>query len=135
MVVATVAIAQPRAEPSLEYVVIVHSSNPTGSVTRSFLADAFLKRVTRWPHGETIRPVDLASDSPVRQRFTERVLSRPLAAVRSYWQQIIFTGRGVPPVEFGNDLAVISYVRSHRGAVGYVSASANIDGLSVLEVR
>jgi hypothetical protein len=62
-------------------------------------------------------------------------LGRPVAAVRSYWQQIIFTGRGVPPVEFGNDSAVLSYVRSHRGAVGYVSAGTHIDGVSVLEVR
>src|SRR5437870_3906017 len=75
------------------YVVIVHPENPAGTVSRKFLADAFLKKTTRWDHGEVIRPVDLGPDSPVRRRFSEDVLKRSVAAVRNYWQQVIFAGR------------------------------------------
>jgi len=76
------------------YVVIVHPTNPTTSVSRRFLADAFLKKTTRWDNGETIRPVDQAPDTSVRRRFSDEVLKRSVAAVRNYWQQIIFAGRG-----------------------------------------
>src|SRR5438270_236190 len=75
------------------YRVIVHSSNLTGALERRSLADAFLKKITRWPAGPLIRPVDQGADSAVRRRFTEDVLSRSVEAVRSYWQQLIFSGR------------------------------------------
>jgi hypothetical protein len=35
--------------------------------------------------------LDLDFNSAVRRRFTEEVLRRPLAAVRAYWQQRIFS--------------------------------------------
>jgi len=90
-------------------------------VDRKFLADAFLKKTTRWDDGELIRPVDQVPDSPVRRKFSEDVVKRSVAAVRSYWQQVIFTGRGVPPPEVGGDDEVVRYVLKYSGAVGYVS--------------
>jgi len=77
-------------------VVIVNPGNPTHHVDRKFLADAFLKKTTRWDDGELIRPVDQLPDSPVRRKFSEDVVKRSVAAVRSYWQQVIFAGRDVP---------------------------------------
>jgi hypothetical protein len=52
----------------------------------------------------------------------------------AYWQQQIFSGRGVPPLELSTETAVVEYVRAHPGAVGYVSAGADIRGLKVVEV-
>ena len=46
-----------------------------------------------------IRPVDLRPNAATRRLFSERMLRRSVAAVRSYWQQRIFSGRGVPPPE------------------------------------
>lgn len=115
--------------------VVVNSQSPSEPVDRAFIADAFLKKVTRWPDGETIRAVDLRFDAPTRQEFSERVLQRSPAAVRNYWQQRIFTGRGVPPPELASDEAVLAYVREHRGAVGYVSAGAETSSVKVLELR
>ena len=48
------------------FVVIVHPGNPVTSVDRKFLADAFLKKVTRWPDERVIRPADLAAPSQAR---------------------------------------------------------------------
>ena len=64
-----------------------------------------------------------------------QVLRRSPEAVRNYWQQRIFTGRGVPPPELASDEAVLAYVREHRGAVGYVSAAAETSSVKVLELR
>lgn len=126
---------QTRAPAAPPFVVIVHRSNPTRSVSRTFLADAFLKRTTRWPNGETLRPVDQRQSSAVRAQFSERVLQRPVPAVRSYWQQIIFSGRGVPPVELDSDRDVVRYVGTHLGAVGYVAGTTDTSAVSVLGVQ
>src|ERR1051325_5917128 len=71
------------------FLVIVHPSNPATSIERKLLADMFLKRITRWPNDEQIRPADQDPDSAVRRRFSEDVLKRSVAAVKSYWQQAI----------------------------------------------
>jgi hypothetical protein len=115
--------------------VIVHPGNPLAAAERDVLADAFLKKKIRWPDGEPILPVDQRVDTPVRERFSEAVLRRSVFAVRSYWQQRIFTGRGVPPPELESDEAVMRYVRTHRGALGYVGAGTALNGVKGLDLR
>jgi ABC-type phosphate transport system substrate-binding protein len=116
-------------------VIVVNPSNATTTIERRFLEDAFLKKTTRWPNGEVIRPVDLAPESSVRRKFSEDVIRRSVASVRSYWQQIIFAGRDVPPPEFDTEDDVIKYVLKHAGGVGYVSGGASIGNLRVVGVR
>jgi ABC-type phosphate transport system substrate-binding protein len=117
------------------YRVIVNPSNTVSALTRDQVSDAFLKKITRWPSGETIRPVDLHGTSSARQKFAADVLRRSLAAVRSYWQQLIFSGRNIPPAELESDAAVIAYVLKYPGAIGYVSGEANVDGVKVIIVK
>jgi hypothetical protein len=124
-----------RADDVKAFRVIVHSSNPLRAVERGFLADAFLKKVTRWEEGDGIKVVDLRPDNPVRRHFTEGVLKRSLGAVRSYWQQRIFSGRDVPPPELESDDAVVAFVAKYPGAVGYVSGAAKLVGARELLIK
>ncbi len=117
------------------YRVIVHAENPSRGVSREFATNAFLKRVTRWDGGERLLPVDLPPTSPLRQRFSEAVLGRSVAAVRKYWQQQIFSGRGLPPPELESEQAVVSYVSKNRGGIGYVGPGVELHGVKVLTVR
>ena len=57
------------------------------------------------------------------------------AAVKSYWNQQIFSGRDVPPVEKKSDAEVLTFVRSTPGAIGYVSDAAAVDGVRVVTVN
>jgi ABC-type phosphate transport system substrate-binding protein len=129
----TVARADKPAPPP--YVVVVNAANRTTTASRKFVADAFLKKTTRWPNGEVIRPVDQSDDSGVRKRFTEDVLKRSVAAVKSYWQESVFSGRDLPPPELGSDGEVMSYVAKHPGAVGYVSGDADLVDVKIIGVE
>jgi hypothetical protein len=115
--------------------IIVNPDNQIGSVSREFLANAFLRNVRDWENGVGIQPVDLLPSSPIRQEFSLRVLLRSVAAVRSYWQQRIFSGRGVPPPELESDAAVVRYVVNNRGALGYVSKSTDLGAARVIAVH
>jgi len=123
------------ADSRPEFLVIVHPQNPVASVGRAFLADLYLKRATRWEDGELARPIDQRADSAARRVFSESVLKRSVAAVKRYWQQRIFSGRDLPPPELDGDEAVVSYVASHRGAIGYVSGNAKLDKTKLVAVR
>jgi ABC-type phosphate transport system substrate-binding protein len=130
LLVTVTALAQVPA-----YRVIVNPSNAVTTMTRDQIAEVFLKKITRWPGGETIRPVDLHGSSSVREKFADHVLRRSLAAVRSYWQQLIFSGRNIPPPELDSDAAVIAYVLKYPGAIGYVSGEADVDRVKVIIVK
>jgi ABC-type phosphate transport system substrate-binding protein len=134
---ATLALAGSGAragEPPADFKVIVHAARPETRVPRAFLADAFLKNVTRWSDDETIRPIDQRPSSAVRRRFSEVVLRRSVAAVKTYWQQRIFSGRGVPPPELDTDEAVVRWVEDHPGAVGYITGTASAGRARVVAV-
>lgn len=126
--------AAPSRASAPAFRVIVHPENPRSSVQRDFLVELFLKKITRWGDDEAARPVDQRADSPVRRAFSDSVLKRSVQAVKIYWQQRIFSGRGVPPPELDSDVLVVEYVLKHRGAVGYVSATCELGSAKVLSV-
>jgi hypothetical protein len=132
---ATVYGQSRAAGPGPDFLIIVHPGNEATGAERQFLEEAFLKKVTQWPNGSVIRPVDLVPSSPVRRRFSEQVLNRSVEAVKGYWQQRIFSGRDIPPPELDTDDEVVAFVLKHEGGVGYVSAAATLNGAKVLVVR
>jgi hypothetical protein len=121
--------------PRPGYRLIVNPSNPTGAVDQAFVSRAFLKKVRRWPSGATIEPVDLDPGSELRRRWSVELLGRPVEAVKSYWQQMIFSGRELPPPELDSDDGVVLFVLRRPGGVGYVSSGANLRGTKILVVK
>lgn len=128
-------IRSPAHAEDAAFRVIVHPDNPVRTIDRAALSKMFLKEASKWDDGETAHPVDLRSDSDTRSKFSESVIRRSIAAVRSYWQQRIFSGRGVPPPEVESDADVVRHVLRYRGSVGYVSGRADIGKARVLSVN
>jgi ABC-type phosphate transport system substrate-binding protein len=135
LALTVVGAETPSDADSPTFRVIVHPDNPTTRLDRKFVADAFLKKRTRWGDDTVIRPVDLGARSSVRAKFSSDVVGRSVAAIRRYWSQLVFSGRGVPPPEVNSDDAVIKYVTRYPGAIGYISGTADIDGAKVVQVR
>jgi hypothetical protein len=135
LVLIALAVSPAAAEDTPHFRVVVHPSTPGTHVSREFLANAFLKNVTRWPNDQPLRPVDLKVDALARKHFSETILRRSVAAVKAYWQQRIFSGRGVPPPALDTDNAVLEYVKSHPGAVGYISGATAAGSAKVLIVH
>lgn len=126
------ASAPARAEGKDSYVVIVHPDNPAKSLSKKKVSRLLLKELAKWDGGLAAQPVDLESGSVVRESFSQRVHGRSVSSIKHYWQRQVFSGRGVPPPELKGDDAVVSYVRSHPGAIGYVSPSAKLNGVKVV---
>jgi ABC-type phosphate transport system substrate-binding protein len=116
------------------FVVIANPDTEASTIDRGFLRDAFLKKATSW-HGVTVRPVDLSSRYAARERFTRDVIKKTPAQLRSYWNQQIFSGKGVPPPEVETAAAVVRYVSATRGAVGYVPAGTDVGSAKVIGLR
>jgi ABC-type phosphate transport system substrate-binding protein len=104
--------------------VIVNATNPVTAVTRDELSKVFLKKQPTWDNGKPVTPLDLTEDAGAREAFTKAVHRRSVTAVKSYWEQQIFSGRDVPPTEERTETDVVAAVRANPNAIGYVSAGA-----------
>jgi ABC-type phosphate transport system substrate-binding protein len=135
LAVISAGLAGTSTADTSDFQVIVHPDNPVTSVTRDFLRRAYLKKATDWGHGATIRPIDLPKGHPVRDRFTRSVLKKTPAQLRSYWNQQVFSGKGVPPPVADSTDAAIAYVLAHPGAVAYLPADVDPEGAKVIPLR
>jgi hypothetical protein len=122
------------AQDASAYRLIVHPANPATQISRLRVGEMFLRKAGRWPEGLLVMPVEPSGKTPMRQRFTLEIYGKPVTAISAYWQQMIFTGKGVPPPEKSNDADIVAYVRDTHGAIGYVWAGADTSGVKVVAI-
>lgn len=125
---------------STGYKIVVHADNPLTSLSAKALSRVFLKKTRRWDEDlwgrrVNVSPFDLPEKSEVRRLFTRAIHDKSTSAIKSYWQREIFSGREVPPTELPSDEEMIQRVADEEGAIGYVSAGAELpETLKVLKV-
>ena len=138
MVVALAAgalLGAPRSAAAQNFVVIVNAGNSATSLPRGEVAALFLKQVTTWPDGSTVTVVDLPERAPARAAFSRTVIGRTSGAVAAYWQQQVFTGRGVPPTQRTSDAEIVAFVRTNANAIGYVAKNTPLgDGVKPINI-
>lgn len=117
------------------YQIIINISNSTSSLSRTDISAFLLKKKTKWADNTKVAPVDLSSKSSVRGDFSKAIHKKSTSQVRAFWQQSVFSGKATPPREMKDDAAVIAFVKSNKGAIGYISASTAADGVKVISVN
>ena len=120
------ALAGAAPAGAQQYRVIVNAANPTSTLSKDDLARVYLKKMSTWKNGTAVTVVDQAPKSPVRAQFSMTVLGRDVPTMKNYWQQSLFSGRGVPPVEQPTEAQVVAFVAANPGAIGYVSTETQL---------
>jgi ABC-type phosphate transport system substrate-binding protein len=109
------------------FVVVVNTSNSVTTVSLSDLQRIFRKQTRMWPNGETVVPVDWDATSEIRQEFSKRVLNRSVREMGEYWVQQSITQGLAPPTSLKSARAILRFVASVPGAIGYLPA-VDLDG-------
>ena len=133
---AVIMLSAPALQTTQDpaFVVIVNTANPTRSLSLVELRRIFMKQNRMWPNGESIVPVDWDATSPLRQTFSERVLARSVREMADYWVQQSVTQGLAPPSTQRSTRALLRFVASVAGAIGYVPAGESDDTVSVIRV-
>jgi ABC-type phosphate transport system substrate-binding protein len=105
------------AMANAEVVVVVHPSNPANTMSAEQVADVFLGKPTE------LVPVDQQESSPVRDEFTQKVLGKDAAQVKTLWARLIFTGKATPPKKVASSAEVKKAVVADAKAIGYIEKS------------
>jgi ABC-type phosphate transport system substrate-binding protein len=135
LVLLAVASGEMAGAQPVPFKVIVNATNPAKEATKRQLADLFLKKVTRWPGGLEVLPVDQSSTSLVRERFSRDVLGDSVSGVLNYWQQQIFSGRGLPP-SVKAETEAIAFVQASPGGITYIAGETPLPmGTKLLLMR
>ncbi len=119
-VVAFLGIVGPA---SAALAIIAHPSNPLEGITADQVAMIYLGKTDRFPSGQRAVPVDQSEGSAERAKFYRSVVGKDPTELTTYWSKLIFTGKGQPPREIGNDEAVKQWVASHPNGLGYVDGN------------
>ena len=122
-------------ETAEKYVVIVNKANRIDSLTSSKLRFIYQRKVSRWPWGAEILPLDLPEQSPVRHRFASSVLGSSIEDLAVYWIDQKITRNVNPPTRVSTPNAAKSIVAARAGAIAYIPVHAVDPTVKVLEVR
>ena len=112
------------AAATAELVVVVSAQSPITALRAEQVADIFLSEATRFPDGGEVVALDLPIGSPLRDDFYLKIANRTPALMKAFWTKKIFTGRGQPPRELPNSLAVRKLVADNPTLIGYIERSA-----------
>ena len=135
LIALAVAASWQVAAMAAGYKVIVNNANGKSALAKKEVAQLFMKKTPQWSDGTPVVAVDQTDKSTVRERFTLEIHGKSVSAVKSYWQQQIFSGRDVPPVEKSSDAQVLAFVKQNAGAIGYVAESADTAGVKVIAIQ
>jgi ABC-type phosphate transport system substrate-binding protein len=117
------------------FVVIVHPSNRFETLSRSKVSYLFLRRVSRWPWGAEVTPVELSNHHKVHGEFVAQILRTSEEQLEAYWIDQRTT-RGVsPPVQVNDVSSVKALVAARPGAIGYIPADALDGTVKVLRIE
>ncbi len=117
-----------------DLIVIANEDVAVSGLDRETLQAIFLGKKSQWEDGHRIAPVNLQR-GPTHLRFLQVIVRRTPAQYRSFWKRVIFTGTGMPPKCFAAEKEIVEFVRSSRGAVGYIDASTPHEDVKVLSIQ
>ncbi len=100
--------------------VIVAAGAPTPRLNREQLALIFKLKKRFLEDGQAIQAVNLPANHPLRRAFSLQLLGRAPEDFDAYWSDMYFHGV-LPPYVLASEEAVIRFVATTPGAIGYVS--------------
>lgn len=104
--------------------VIVHPSVSFSALSEDDVSRLFLGKAKSFPDGAQAVPVNQDEGSAVRDKFNENVTKKNASQYKAYWSQLVFTGKGTPPKDAGNDASVKALIAANPNMIGYVDGAA-----------
>jgi ABC-type phosphate transport system substrate-binding protein len=117
-------------------VVIVNDGAPTNSISAAALKDIYTGKTTYWADGQSVVIVLLADGTGGKtDAALEEASGMDASHFRTFWQRMVFSGRGQQPQKFGDTVALVAYVAATKGAIALAPADADLKGVKKLEIK
>ncbi len=121
-----------HASPPSGVVLIANESVQSDRLSGAALKDVYTGRKTYWEGGQNIVIAVLPgqTDAAVRE-----VSGMDASQFKTFWQRLVFSGRGQQPRKADDAASIVSLVASTRGAIALVPAETPLKGVKKIEVN
>lgn len=113
--------------------IIANPSFGTAELSAGEVKDIFLGTRTAVA-GIDVVPV-LANAGAAHDVFLKTYVGKSDQGLRNHFKSLVFTGKGSMPRSFASDAEIVRYVAGTKGAIGYISGSADAGAAKKISVR
>jgi ABC-type phosphate transport system substrate-binding protein len=122
------------AASAQEVAVIVNSGVKATTASTDDIRAVFTGDKSSLGDGSKVTPVTLKGGA-VNDAFLKTYVGKSDAAFRTGWRSLVFSGQGSMPKTVDSDAAMVEYVASTPGAIGYVAKGAANDKVKTLTIK
>ncbi|MGA6980935.1 MAG: hypothetical protein WCC95_07940 [Candidatus Sulfotelmatobacter sp.] len=122
------------AASAQEVAVIVNSGVKATSASTDDIRGVFTGDKSSLSDGSKVTPVTLKGGA-VNDAFLKAYVGKSDAAFRTGWRSLVFSGQGSMPKTVDSEAAMVDYVASTPGAIGYVAKAAANDKVKTLTIK
>jgi ABC-type phosphate transport system substrate-binding protein len=102
------------------------------SINAAALQDIYIGRTTYWDDGQNIviAVLPAQTDAAVKE-----ISGLDSSQFKTFWQRLVFSGRGQQPRKADDATAIVSLVSSTKGAIALVPAGTPLKGVKQIEIK
>jgi len=134
--VLTLAFAVPVAwivPASAGEVLVAHPSLEVQSLDAKVVRSLFLGKTTKL--GEAQVTIVAQTQGETHEAFLREYVGKSPQQFLNFWRKQAFTGKASLPPALDSDAAVVDWVARNEGAIGYVSDTAEVRGVTVIRIQ
>ncbi|MEH6548754.1 MAG: hypothetical protein V7711_11290 [Pseudomonadales bacterium] len=99
--------------------VVVAKDALIDSLSEQQVANLFLSKTNRFPHGERAIPIEIKNGA-LRDGFYQRISGKTSTQLSSYWATLVFTGKGKPARGYQNLEELSAQLEAAPGSISYL---------------
>jgi len=117
-----------------DFKIIVNSAISASNISTGDLKKIFLQKMKKFS-GQTAVIVNLKKGNSTREAFSKKILGKSAKKIDRLYLKNTLSGKGAEPDSVKSDQDVVAFVKSTKGALGYVSSSAKADGVKEISMK
>jgi ABC-type phosphate transport system substrate-binding protein len=129
---AVLVLCSVRAQALDGAVLIANSSVTADSLSAGSLKNIYTGKTKYWDGGQAIIIAVLPDETDAA---LEQASGLDPSSFRTFWQRLVFSGRGQEPQKAFDAAALVALVASTKGAIALVPANAILTGVKIIEVK
>jgi ABC-type phosphate transport system substrate-binding protein len=117
-----------------QVVIIANNSVRDTSASKADIRDVFMGGSSNLKNGTHVVPI-LLKGGAAHVEFLVLFIGRSDAGFQSNWKSLVFSGQSSMPRSVDSESAMVQYVETTPGAIGYVLKTTPHDGVKTLTVQ
>lgn len=108
------------------------NNNTYTSIDKELVARIFLGKVSKFPDGTQVKPVNLKQSNYLREAFNRDFLSKTESQLGRYWSRMRFSGKAALPKEVMSTDEMKLVIANDPNLIGYIDAMDVDDSVKVI---